>query len=69
MWFLGLWKILFYSVKRFLYYLDFDFQIPNGPHDPFIKTKQTSFSVFFYLRDLEWRQRELDGETERIYIA
>ena len=62
-------KFFFYSVKRFLYYLHFDFQIPNGPHDPFIKTKQTSFSVFFYLRDLEWRQRELDGETERIYIA
>ena len=69
--FLGLWKILFFnSVKRFLYYLDFDFQTSNGPRDPFIKTKQTSFYVFFYLRgNLEWRQRELDGETERIYIA
>ena len=40
---------LFYSVKRFLYYLDFDFQISNGPHDPFIKTKQTSFYFFFTL--------------------
>ena len=61
---------LFYSVKRFLYFLDFDFQTSNGQHDPFIKTKQTSFYVlFFYLRgNLEWRQRELDGETERIYI-
>ena len=40
---------LFYSVKRFLYHLDFDFQTSNGPRDPFIKTKQTSFSVFFTL--------------------
>ena len=40
---------LFYSVKRFFYHLDFDFQTSNGPRDPFIKTKQTSFSVFFTL--------------------
>ena len=33
------------------------------------KLNKLHFPFFFYLRDLEWRQRELDGETERIYIA